>query len=161
MGKRSHRIAWEANSIQQSRALACPVYEMLASGDRGGGKSDWLLMDFAQFVGRGYGRAWRGILWRREYKDLDDIISKSRKWFPQMFPGARFLESTAQLRWVFPWGEDLRFRAIKREYDYWGYHGQEIPWHGWEELTAWPDDKCYEVMKSTCRTSARISSSGR
>ena len=52
---------------------------MLYSGTRGPGKSDALLMDFLRHVGEGWGREWRGILFRSQHKDLNDIIERSRE----------------------------------------------------------------------------------
>ena len=108
-------------------------------------------MDFAQFVGRGYGSAWRGILFRKQYPDLEEVIVKSKKWFKRIFPGAEYKESNH--RWVWPDGEMLLFRYGKNMDDYWNYHGSEYPWVAFEELTAWANDEFYTAMKSVCRSS--------
>lgn len=149
------KVVWEPHPGSQTRFLTCPIWEVLYEGSRGPGKTDALLMDFAQFVGAGYGSNWRGILFRREYKHLDDIIAKSKRWFRQIFPGARWLSSKSDYKWVFPGGEELLFRHIKDPDDYWDYHGHEYPWIGWEELTNWPTLDCYEAMKSCSRSSVR------
>ncbi len=133
--------------------LSCPVFECLYEGTRGPGKTDALLMDFAQHVGLGYGPAWRGILFRKEYKELADVVTKSRKWFPRIFPKARFHESLSSYKWVWPDGEELLFRTAKRLSDYENYHGHEYPWIGWEELCNWADLKLYLKMMSVCRSS--------
>ena len=78
---------------------------------RGPGKTDGLLMSFAQYVGRGFGSAWRGIPFRETYKQLADVVVKSKRWFRLFFPGARFLESASDYRWVFPSGEELLLRV--------------------------------------------------
>lgn len=133
--------------------MECPHFEVLYEGTRGPGKTDALLMSFAQFVGKGFGQAWRGPIFREEYKELADVVAKSKKWFRQIFPGARFLESKADYKWVFPDGEELMFRAGKKEDDYWDYHGHEYPFLGFEELTKWASPAFYESMLSTCRSS--------
>lgn len=107
-------------------------------------------MDFAQFVGRGYGPAWRGLLFRQQYPDLEEVIVKSKKWFYRIFPEAEYKESNH--RWVWPDGEMLLFRYAKSLDDYWNYHGHEYPWIGWEELTAWATDELYVQMKTVCRS---------
>jgi hypothetical protein len=147
------KVIWKPQPGSQQLFLSCPIFECLYEGTRGPGKTDALLMDFAQYVGRGYGPEWRGPLFRREYKDLADVVAKSKKWFPRIFPGARFLESKSDYKWVFPAGEELYFRAIKRADDYDNYHGHEYPWVGWEELTTWPDEDLYLAMQSVCRCS--------
>lgn len=113
--------------------------------------TDALLMDFAQHVGRGYGAAWRGILFRETYPQLADVIAKSKKWFKSFFPRAQYNESAT--KWVFPDGEELLLRHMKKADDYWNYHGHEYPWIGWEELTNWANPDCYLRMMSCCRCS--------
>jgi hypothetical protein len=144
---------WAPHAGGQIQFLSCPVFECLFEGTRGPGKTDGLLMSFAQYVGRGFGPAWRGILFRETYKQLADIVVKSKRWFRLFFPGARFLESNADYRWVFPGGEELLLRVGVKEDDYWDYHGHEYPWIGFEELTNWRSLAFYEMMQSCCRSS--------
>lgn len=144
-------IVWAPQPGSQTIFLTCPHFEVLYEGTRGPGKTDALLMDFAQHVGRGYGRSWRGVLFRQTYKQLGDVIAKSRKWFHRAFPQARF--NASDHTWTWPDGEQLLLRHMKRPDDYWNYHGHEYPWIGWEELTTWSDLKCYDLMKSCCRSS--------
>lgn len=145
-------IIWAPQPGSQVSFLTCPVWEVLYGGTRGGGKTDALLMDFAQHVGQGYGLSWRGILFRQTHPQLEDILAKSIKWFSQIFPGAVFKANS--YKWVFPEGEQLLLRHMDKATDYYKYHGHEYPWIGWEELTNWPTNECYEAMKSTNRSSA-------
>lgn len=151
MGARE--VVWTPLPGSQALFLSCPFFEVLYEGTRGPGKTLGLLMDFAQGVGQGWGPDWRGILFREEYKPLADALAKSKKWFRRIFPGARFLESKSDYKWVFPEGEELLFRAMRTPDDYWDYHGHEYPWIAFEELTAWPTLECYHVMKACCRSS--------
>lgn len=114
-----------------------------------------MLMSFAQYCGRGYEDYWRGIIFRRNYKHLDDIISKSKRWFNRWSQAPKFLAGSSNLKWVWPTGEELLLRAFEDEEDYWSYHGHEYPFIGWEELTGWPAIGCYESMKSCNRSSYR------
>jgi hypothetical protein len=79
----------------QATFLRCNVFEALYEGTRGPGKTMTLLMDFAKEVGKGYGKAWRGILFRRTYGDLDDVVRKIEDEFPKIFPGFMFKKSKA------------------------------------------------------------------
>lgn len=142
---------WRPNPGSQELFLSCPYLEVLYEGTRGPGKTDALLMDFAQHVGVGFGQHWRGILFREEYPQLEDVIAKSKRWFFQIFPGAKFNEG--DYFWAFRKGERLYFRHMKRRDDYWKYHGHEYPWMGWEELTAWANSGCYDDMKACNRSS--------
>ena len=144
-------VIWTPHEGGQKLFLPCPADEVLLSGNRGGGKTDALLMDFLQHVGLGYGIEWRGILFREEYTQLTDIINKSRKWISQIFPDAKY--NGSEHKWTFATGEQLYLRYMRVPSDYWNYHGHEYPWIGWEELTNWATDECYKAMMSTNRCS--------
>ena len=146
-------VVWKPLPGSQSLLLSCPCHHILYEGTRGPGKTDGQLMYFRKNVGIGYGAAWRGIIFDRQYKNLDDLIAKSKRWFPQFNDGAKFLASKSDLRWVWPTGEELLFRQIKYASDYWNYHGQEFPFIGWNELTKYPTPELYEAMMSCNRTS--------
>lgn len=146
-----HNTVWVPQEGSQTAFMACPVFEVLYEGTRGPGKTDALLMDFAADCGRGYGAAWKGILFRQTYKQLTDVISKSKKWFLQMYPRPVF--NASEHFWTWPDGEQLLLRQFKRLDDYHNYHGHEYPWIGWEELTNWATPDGYLKMFSTCRTS--------
>lgn len=161
MQEENRRIVWRPLAGSQTLALSCPANIILYHGTRGPGKTDSQLMRFRRNVGRGYGRFWRGIIFDREYKNLDDLVSKSLRWFPEIKEvgqaqgDARFLSSKSDYRWVWPTGEELLFRAVKREADYWGYHGQEFPFIGWNELTKYPNDALFDALMSCNRSSFR------
>lgn len=148
-------VIWKPQDGSQSLFLSCPFNEILYEGSRGPGKTDALLMRFARNVGVGYGDHWRGIIFRREFKELGDIVTKSKRWFRQIFPEARFLKSPQDYKWVFPDGEELLFRTFNGPDDYWNFHGHEYPFIGWEELTTWPNSESYLSMFSCNRTSYR------
>ena len=147
------RKIWEALPGSQSLFINSPIREVCFAGTRGPGKTDAMLFAFHQYCGRGYGDYWRGIIFRRNYKHLDDIISKSKRWFARSAQKPKFLSGASHLKWVWPTGEELAFRAFENEDDYWSYHGHEYPFIGWEELTSWPSINCYESMKSCNRSS--------
>lgn len=149
------QVTWEPlPGTSQFRALTCPsVNEMLLAGGRGWGKTDTQLMRFRRLVGMGYGTYWRGIIFDREYKNLDDLVVKSRRLFGDADAGhAHFLSSNSQFKWVWDTGEELLFRVAKDDNDYWSYHGHEYPFIGWNELTKYPTGKLYRKMRSVNRS---------
>lgn len=146
-------VVWEPLPGSQTLAMSCPAHIIIFHGSRGPGKTDAQLMRFRRNVGQGYGRHWRGVIFDREYKNLDDLVSKSMRWFPEFKDGARFISSKSDYKWVWPTGEELLFRAIKRPTDYWSYHGQEFPFIGWNELTKYPTDELFDAMMSCNRSS--------
>lgn len=144
-------VEWRAQPGSQSLFLRSDVFEVLLAGTRGGGKTDALIMDFLQHVGVGWGEEWRGILFRQTYPQLADIVKKTRKWIPKIFPKAQFNKN--EHVWTFPKGETLSLRHMQGPDDYYNYHGHEYCWVGWEELTNWPTLEAYNLMKSCCRSS--------
>lgn len=149
------RVIWSPLAGSQTLAMSYPGHVLLYHGTRGPGKTDAQLMRFRRRVGIGYGRFWRGIIFDKEYKNLDDLVSKSMRWFPEFKDGARFVSSKSDYKWTWPTGEELLFRAVKRDQDYWGYHGQEFPFIGWNELTKYPKDTLFDMMMSCNRSSYR------
>lgn len=144
-------VIWAPQEGSQTTFLQCPVLECLFHGTRGNGKTDALLWAFGQHVGKGYGAAWRGIIFRQSYPQLADVQAKSEKWFRQCFPGAKF--NKTKMQWEWPTGEVLLLRHMDKPSDYWNYHGHEYPFIGWEELCNWATDECYKSMFSCCRSS--------
>lgn len=157
---RSPKVVWGAQPGSQTLFLSCNVFECLIEGNRGGGKSDAIIMDFAQHVGpkkyaghqAGYGEGWNGVLFRRTYPELEDIVKKSLRWLPMIFPDAKFIGGSRP-GWRFATGESLKFRPIRTDRDYQKYHGHEYPWIGFEELTNWPMPTPFLTMFSCCRSS--------
>jgi hypothetical protein len=146
-------IVWAPQWGSQMDFVQSPIFETLYEGTRGPGKTNALLLDFCQHVGQGHGKAWRGILFRQNYPDLADVVAKSQEWIPRAFPTARFNESN--YTWKFADGEELLLRYMEKVKDYDHYHGHEYPWMGWDELTNWPDAKCFSKMKACCRSSRK------
>lgn len=146
-------VVWRALPGSQALVMCCPAQIIFNDGTRGPGKTDSQLMLFRKNVGRGYGAAWRGVIFDREYKNLDDMVQKSKRWFPKFGDGARWYSSKSDYKWVWPMGEELLFRQMKREGDYWNYHGQEFPFIGWNELTKQPSAVLFDAMMSCNRSS--------
>ncbi len=145
-------VIWRPMEGSQEAFLSSTaIFEVLYEGTRGGGKTDCLLMSFCLHVGKGYKAGWKGILFRQTYKQLTDVITKTKKWIPQIWPEAKFNHS--EHTWTWPDGEQLLLRRFDKPDDYWDYHGHEYPWIGWEELCNWPMDDGYRRMFSCCRSS--------
>ena len=149
MGK---KVAWQPLPGSQVLALSCPCDEILYHGTRGPGKTSVQLVKFGKYVGIGYGSFWRGVIIDKEFKNLDDIIAKSKALFPNIFPNARFLDSPSALKWKFETGEELLFRHAKKKADYNNFHGHEYPFIGWNELTKFATSELYDSLKSCNRS---------
>jgi hypothetical protein len=125
------------------------VYELLFGGARGGGKTVFLLMDYAVDILE-YGRDWQGILFRRSYPRLDQIIKLSREMFAAIDPGADYKVGDAT--WQFSNGASLKFRHLDNESDADNYQGHSYDWIGFDELGEWPTHSSYNKLKATLRT---------
>lgn len=143
-------IGWAPMPGSQLAFLESTVPEVLLEGNRGGGKTDALIMDFTQHVGEGFGDAWTGILFRHTFKQLRDVIGKTKHWFRRIYPTAKF--NASDMYWEWPTGEMLLLRYMDRDDDYENYHGHSYPWIAWEELTKWASPKAYCAMMSTWRS---------
>jgi hypothetical protein len=142
-------LTWAPMPGSQTAFLECSVQEVLYCGSRGPGKTDALLMSFAQHIGK-WGKDWRGIIFRRTYPELEDVIGKADKWFSEIFPDATY--NKGKHFWEWPGGERLYFGHIRVPSDYNKYHGHNYPFLGFEEITTWPSKDCFVTMLSTNRT---------
>lgn len=138
------------------------IDEIFFGGAVGGGKSDYELGDFAQDVPN-YGSAWRGILFRKTYGELEELIQRSQEIYYPWFPGVEWKQS--EKTWHWPNGANLKLRYIEHVTDWQRYWGHQYTWIGWDELPLWPDLTAYHKMKARLRSAhdipnKRIRSSG-
>jgi hypothetical protein len=125
--------------------------ELLFGGAAGGGKSDFLLGDYLQDVPT-YGKAWRGILFRRSYPALEELMGRAQEIYPQT--GGKWLEGKATWRW--PNGAWLRMRHIESDTDVTKYQGHQYAWIGWDELTQWSTLFAYRYLRGRLRSAHAV-----
>lgn len=138
----------------QTIALCSMAAHTLYEGARGPGKTLTQLMRFYRNVGKGYGKFWRGVIFDLEFDHLGGLVAESKKWFGdngKLKDGGKFYESTSAYKWVWPSGEELLFRHVKKVSDYEGFHGHEYPFIGWNELTKHPSGDLYDKFMSVNR----------
>jgi len=116
-------------------------------GAAGGGKSDWLLMDFLREADR-WGNHHRGVIFRRTYPELEELLLRAKELYPLL--GATYAKT--EKTWHFPAGSTLKFRYIENEDDVHNYQGHQYTWIGWDELTNWPTSYPYIYMLSRLRS---------
>lgn len=147
-------VVWEPiPGTSQELAIDSRCHHTLYHGARGPGKTITQLMRFRRRVGIGYGSFWRGVIFDREFKHLSDLVAQSKRFFTQFQDGATFHSSGSDYKWVWPTGEELLFRHIKKVAEYDSYHGHEYPFVGFNELTKYPTGDIYEKMMSVNRSS--------
>ena len=125
------------------------VDELFYGGARGGGKSYYLLLDFAMDIDQ-HGRNWNGILFRRTYAQLDELIRMSKEIYGDVYPDAEY--KIGANTWEFENGSTLKFRYLDKDEDSESYRGHSYQWIAWDELDQWPTDTAYKKIKATLRS---------
>ena len=120
---------------------------MLYGGAAGGGKSDALLVEALRQVHIPH---YRGILFRKTYPQLSELIDRSRALYGPAFPGARYNES--RHCWIFPSGAKIFFGAMQYSKDRTSYQGKRYDFIGFDELTHFTWEE-YSYMFSRNRPS--------
>ena len=147
----NERLNFTAQKGGQWAFLSCPCFEVMLSGPRGSAKTLSMLMSFAQYVGQGFGPAWRGVILRHTMGESRDMVAESKRWFRRIFPGAAF--NGFNKTWTFPEGEMLHFGYLRTLDDFEQYLGWSLPFVAFEELTKWSNPSVYLKMHSICRSS--------
>lgn len=130
--KEPDRIGAQAGN--QARFVRSSATECALLGQAGGGKSYALLLDFLYDKDN---PAHNGIIFRKTYRDLEDLIAKAHRIFPAL--GAIYKEQKHV--WEFPdkdgkpgMGAKLWMSYLDHERDVYRYLGWEFSWIAWDEL---------------------------
>lgn len=99
----------------------------------------------------GFGSAWQGVVFRRTFPELEDILTKAHELFGSMGRGGPRFVGGNRLQYIWPTGEKLMFRQMSKAADYWKRHGWSTPWVLFDELTTWPTSECWDLTKSINR----------
>lgn len=148
-----YEVAWKPQPGPQTAAIECPVQDLLYGGARGGGKTDFLLGDFAAHAAR-WGQYAKGILFRQSYVELEEVIARSKEIFTPL--GCTYNETKHQ--WTFPTkagerrGATLKLRYLRRSADAAKYQGHSYTWLGFDEAGNWPDSKGIDMLWATLRS---------
>jgi hypothetical protein len=138
-------------SQAQLAFLSAPEREVGLAGNRGGGKTETMMMDFLSGVGRGYGSHYKGVLIRQSHTEMTDLVRLSEEMIRPIWPKAQF--NKLKNEWDFPGGEHLDFEYFDSPEGFGLFQGKNFIWIGFEELTLWRDLRCYFLMFSTLRSS--------
>lgn len=148
----ARRCVWKPfEKTSQTLALACSANVILYDGTRGVGKTSIQLAYFARYAGIGYGAVWKGVIFDEKFDDLKGLAAEGKKLFKKIAPQVEFRESASMYKFVWPTGEELLLRHVKKLSDYNTFHGQEFPYIGWNELTKHASRQLYDKMFSINR----------
>jgi hypothetical protein len=144
----ANKVLWKPH-YKQALALKSPAFELLFGGAAGGGKSDYLLMDFYAGV-QEYKRHWRGILFRRTYGELEELMRRAGELYVPL--GGRLVNKGRD--YVFPNGASVSFRYLEHDNDVLRYQGHQYTWIGFDELGNYATDFAWRYMITRCRSAA-------
>ena len=145
------KIIWEPQKGPQTDLVACPIFEVFYGGARGGGKTDGSLGDWLQHSGQ-YGEAAVGVFFRRKFKQLSEVIARSKQIFKPL--GARYNEQKAE--WTMPNGARLLFRYLERDSDAEEYQGHNYTRVYIEEVTNFPSPDPINKLRATLRSASGV-----
>lgn len=144
---------WSPQPGPQTHAIEAKfIPELLFGGARGGGKSDYLLGDYLQSAH--LGAAWRGVLFRQSYPELEELIERSQTMVPQCAPTAEWFKQ--EKTWRLSNGATLRMRSLEQPEDASHYQGHSYSWIGFDELAAWKDDRAYRMLMACLRSAESV-----
>ena len=141
-------IIWQPQP-KQIRFMERPEYECLYGGAAGGGKSDALLIEALRQVHIPH---YRGIIFRKTYPQLTELIDRSQALYSLAFPKARYNES--KHCWIFPSGAKIFFGSMQHSKDKTNYQGKRYDFIGFDELTHFTWEE-YSYMFSRNRPSKK------
>lgn len=120
--------------------------EALYGGAAGGGKSEALVMEALRQVHIPY---YRGLIVRRTFPQMEDLIDKSVRHYKKAFPKARYNDS--KHFWRFPSGAKIFFGSMQHEKDKFNYQGKPYDFIGFDELTQFTATQYDYLVKSRNR----------
>ncbi len=122
-------FVWRPQS-RQRLFMSRPEEEALYGGAAGGGKSDALLIEALRQVHIPH---YRGLILRKTYPQLTELIGKSQSYYPMAVKGAEYAATTHT--WRFPSGARIMFGSMMHPKDRLNYQGQAYDYIAFDELT--------------------------
>lgn len=145
------KVLWEPQPGPQTALIQCPVFEVFFGGARGGGKTEASIGDWLQHSGE-WGAGANGVFFRREEKQLDEVIARTRELFEPL--GAKF--NAQKSTWVMKNGARLKFRYLDKDKDAESYQGHSYTRIYIEEATNFPSFAPIKKLFATLRSASGV-----
>lgn len=104
--------------------------EALYGGAAGGGKSDCAIAEALRQVNIPH---YRGLILRKTYPQLSELIDRSREIYKGAFPAAKYNDQKHV--WTFPSGAKIYFGSMQHTKDRTNYQGKRYDYIDFDELT--------------------------
>jgi len=135
---------WRPFPGGQTEFLARSEFEVLYGGRAGPGKTDCLV---AAMTDGTHNPRYRGLILRRTFPNLQEIIDRCFLLYPEM--GATY--RATEHRWYWPNGATIQLGHMQHENDKYNYQGKEYHKVGFDELTQFSSTQ-YTYLFSRVRT---------
>ena len=137
-------MSWRPHPGAQEEFLSRPEFEVLYGGQAGPGKTDCLIAAATRHVRKS---GYKGLLLRRTFPQLQEIIDRCFEHYPKMGGTWR----AGDKRWLFPSGAMIVLGHMQHETDKFNYQGKEYQFVGFDELTQFTETQ-YTYLFSRLRT---------
>jgi hypothetical protein len=142
-----NEVVWAPQAGPQTAAVQSPVPELFYGGARGGGKTDFLLGDWAIHAGQ-YGQHARGIIFRRTLTEFAEIKRRSQEIYRPL--GWVYLKQEKE--WHSTNGAILKLAYLYDESDAGTYQGWAHSYVGVDEAGNYPNPDAIDLMRATLRS---------
>ena len=126
---------------KQAEFMSRPEYEVLFGGSAGGGKSDAMIIEPLRQVHLPF---YKAIIFRKTFTQLEDLIWKSKRYYPIASPKAKYNEQRHV--WTFPSGAQIFFGSMPHRDSYLDYQGKSYVFIGFDELTHFTEQEYTYLM---------------
>lgn len=140
---------WKPYAGPQTLFCQRGEYEVLFGGAKGPGKTDCLIASATRRVEH---PQYRGVIIRRTYPRLEEIIDRCHNLYPRLGGEWKSQES----RWTFPSGAKIKLSHMQHEQDKYNFHGKEFHFVGFDELTEFLESQYLFVIANIRRAYAGL-----
>jgi hypothetical protein len=140
-------VLWEPQPGPQTALIQCPVFEVFFGGARGGGKTEASVGDWLAHQ-HDCGPAANGIFFRREQRQLDEVVARAQQLYLPL--GAKF--NASKSTFLMPNGARLKFRYLDNDRDAQAYQGHSYTRVYIEEATNFPSFAPIKLLLGTLRS---------
>jgi hypothetical protein len=147
----NQEILWSPQEGPQTALIQCPVFEVFYGGARGGGKTEGSIGDWLEHSSK-YGEAAIGIFVRRKFRQLAEVIARTKQIFPKL--GAKYNEQKAE--WRMANGARLKFVYLERDSDAEEYQGHNYTRVYIEEVTNFASPSPINKLRATLRSAIGV-----